>query len=48
MSTSVPLKYRNVMEGGNGVGATRRFEGAGADAARRYWKLWKWSEDRCK
>ena len=32
------------MEGGNGVGAARRFEGAGADAARRYRKLQKWSE----
>ena len=32
------------MEGGGGVGATRRFDGAREDAARRYWKWRKWAK----
>ena len=46
MGTGVPQKYRrdprrHVMEGGTGVGATRRFNGAGEDAANKILKMAK-------
>ena len=32
------------MDGNSSTGATKRFDGAGEDAARRYWKWRKWAK----
>ena len=36
------------MEGGSGIGRTRRFDGAGEHAAKKYWKWRKWAKAHLK